>query len=77
MNPYVMAATVISWPPQKGKAKYNNDYIWILLGKRCIRIVILRYEVMLSIEEMLVMDKKQRTKVGSPFESFLLVANGT
>ena len=32
---------------------------------------------MSSIEEMLAVDKEQRTEVGSAFESFLLVANGT
>ena len=72
-----MAATVIFYPPQKGKVKTKNDCTWILLGKRCIRIVILRDEVISSFEELLATDKKQRPEVGSAFESFLLEANGT
>ena len=72
-----MAATVIFYPPPKGKVENNNDCTWVLLGKRCIGIVIWRDEFVSSIEELLVTDKKQRPEVGFAFESLLLEANGT
>ena len=62
-NPCAMAATAISCPLQRSKAKHNNDCTGFYCEKDVWKLVILRYEVISSIEEMLATDKKQRTEV--------------
>lgn len=43
-SPCAMAAMTISCPTKRSRAKHHNDCAGFLLGKRCIKIVILRYE---------------------------------
>ena len=44
-----MAAMVISFPPQRSKAKHHNNCAGFLLGKPCIKIVIFISEAIGSL----------------------------
>ena len=51
MNPCAMAAVVISCPLRRSREKHHNNCVGFVLGKRSIKIVILRYK---AIDDLLI-----------------------